>query len=100
MSFKVPCAFSLGGSRITVEEKEQVDNDPSCDGLAIYGKLLVQLRSGLSGDYRDYVFLHEMVHHILNQMQSKKNEEVFVCQFATFLHQALKTMEYSDDERK
>ena len=93
---RIPKSFMLGGQKITVEEKKIIDGNPDVDGMAIYNQQKIQLLTGTKGDYREFVFTHELVHHILNQMgeiKLRKNER-FVNLFATFLHQATKTSVY------
>lgn len=95
MSFKIPKSFELAGQHIAVVHKELLANDTSCDGYAIYNAQEIQLKTGMKPDYEGFVFCHELVHHILNQMGESelRNNEKFVNGFGTFLHQALKTME-------
>lgn len=90
---RIPKTFMLGGQTITVETKDKIDNNPDIDGQAMYSAGKILILSKLKGDYRDFVFIHELIHHILNSMNEdklKKNEK-FVDLFATFLHQYMKT---------
>ena len=90
---RIPKTFMLGGQTITVETKDKIDNNPDIDGQAMYSAGKIQILSKLKGDYRDFVFTHELIHHVLNSMNEdklKKNEK-FVNLFATFLHQYMKT---------
>jgi len=92
---RIPKTFMLGGQTITVETKDKIDNNPDIDGQAMYSAGKILILSKLKGDYRDFVFIHELIHHILNSMNEdklKKNEK-FVDLFATFLHQYMKTAE-------
>jgi len=92
--FTIPKTFNLGGQKITVKTVKQIGNYNTCDGMATYNKQLIELLSTNEGDYKEFVFFHELVHHILNQCGEDKLRvnEKFVNQFATFLHQAIKTM--------
>ncbi len=94
----IPDKFQLGGATINVEKVKQITGESSeCDGMALYCKSKIELKEDetFSIDYKEYIFYHELVHHIFNAMNEnelRKNEKI-VSQFATFLHQALKTME-------
>jgi len=98
IQLKIPSKFQLGGSTITVEKVKQVTGESSgYDGMAFYARGKIELKEDetCSNDYNEYMFFHELVHHIFNAMGEKelKNDEKIVSQFATFLHQAIKTME-------
>jgi len=90
---RIPKTFMLGGQTITVEAKDRIDNDTDIDGQAIYAEQKIKMLTKLKGDYRDFVFTHELVHHILDKMGERelRGNEKFVNLFATFLHQYMKT---------
>jgi len=53
----------------------------------------------MTQDRQGQVFCHELVHHILREMNdAKRDDEAFVDLFAALLHQALVTAEYEDDD--
>jgi len=92
--FIIPKTLCLGGQKISIKESGLIGNDTSCDGMAIYQDQLIEISKNIKGDYKEFVFFHELTHHILNQMGEVKlrSDEKFVNQFAAFLHQAIKTM--------
>jgi predicted SprT family Zn-dependent metalloprotease len=98
MKFVIPSKFQLGGTTINVLKVKQITNQSKeCDGMAFYAESKIELDDDekSSDDYKEYVFFHELVHHIFYQMAEdsmRKNEKI-TAQFATFLHQAIKTME-------
>lgn len=95
MTFKIPKSFQLGGQVIKVRTVDKMpDGNPTIDGLACYSEQEVLLNKRNQGEYAEYVFFHELVHHIYNQMgdDSSRSDEKNVSQFATFLHQAIKSM--------
>jgi len=98
IQLKIPSKFQLGGSTITVDKVKQITGEGlECDGMAFYCKSKIELKEDetFSNDYKEWVFFHELVHHIFGAMDEtelRKNEKI-VSQFATFLHQAIKTME-------
>lgn len=98
MEFQIPKTFELGGQTISIEFKDMIANTPGMDGQASYGEQLIELKNGMKPEYTQFVFFHELVHHILSQMGEDKlrGTEKFVNEFATFLHQAIKTMNRGD----
>lgn len=97
MNFKIPKKLSLGGREIEVKLVDVISKDLSIDGQARYAEQDILLQKGNKKEYTDFVFFHELTHHILDQMGERKlrGDERFVNLFATFLHQAVKTMEVS-----
>jgi hypothetical protein len=97
IQLKIPSKFQLGGSTVTVEKVKQITGEGlDCDGMAFYCKSKIELKEDetYSNDYKEWAFFHELVHHIFSAMDEtelRKNEKI-VSQFATFLHQAIKTM--------
>jgi len=98
MIFIIPKSLQLGGMTITVDKVKQITGEGlECDGMAFYARSKIELKEDetFSSDYKEWVFFHELVHHIFGAMDEselRKNEKI-VSQFATFLHQAIKTME-------
>ena len=98
MQFTIPKQLQLGGTTILVKNVDKCSETTNeTDGQALYGKSLIELKKSYewSQDYKDWVFFHELVHHIFYHMcedDLRKNENI-VSRFATFLQQAIKTME-------
>jgi len=95
MNFRIPSNFMLGGRKITVKHADVIDGDLTIDGQAIYSAQEIVLQNGHKKEYIEFVFFHELTHHILDQMGERKlrGDERFINLFSTFLHQAIKTME-------
>lgn len=98
MDFKIPAKFQLGGSTITVDMVKQVTGEGSAvDGMAIYAKRKIELRqdTDVPVEYTEFVFFHELLHHIFDAMGENKmrENEKLVNQMALLLHQSIKTME-------
>jgi hypothetical protein len=97
----IPASFQLGGSKIIVKKVAQITGEGTeCDGMAFYCESKIELKEDekFSEDYKEWVFYHELVHHIFNAMcedDLRKNEKL-VSQFATFLSQAMRTMKWKD----
>ena len=94
MQFNIPKSFVLGAQKIDVKYKEFPNGNSNADGFAGYSEQVVELKTNMKNDYMEFVFFHELVHHILNQTgdEELRIDEKFVNRFATFLHQAIKTM--------
>ena len=98
MKFSIPKKFKLGAITIAVNKVKKItDQTIDCDGMAFYDKSLIELKDNeeSSNDYKEYVFFHELVHHIFNVIEedSLRIDEKIVSRFAIFLHQAIRTME-------
>jgi Zn-dependent peptidase ImmA (M78 family) len=98
MDFKIPEKLQIGCSAITVKKVKQcTDCEIAVDGYAIYSQGVIELRQDdkHSEDYKNFVFFHELVHHVFDQMEEagmRKNEKL-VSMMARYLYQAIKTME-------
>ena len=94
----IPSKFQLGGTTITVEYVDKCSESSSdTDGQALYTKSKIELKKSdeCSQDYKEFVFYHELVHHIFYAMSEddlRKNESI-VNRFATLLQQFINTME-------
>lgn len=100
---EIPKRFKLMGQVITVHDAPRMDFDENASGMAHYRTMRIRLQTHcmehpLLDSDREKIFLHEVIHHILNVMEEDKlnNNEKFVNMFAGFLHQVLTTMEYDD----
>jgi len=98
---KIPKRFKLLGHSITVEYDPMLDGRNGCTGEARYTTNSIALQSNTDTFSRphsqqEHVFLHELTHHILNEMNEHdlRSNEKFVDVFSGLLHQALTTMEY------
>lgn len=98
MKFKIPTTFELGGRTIIVKDvKKCMGCDENVDGQAIYAKGIIELKDTMKSckEYREFVFFHELVHHIFNHLAYDKlaKNESLVDGFADSLQQVIKTME-------
>ena len=97
---KIPKKFKLGGMEITVEYDPELLAREDAQGAAVYRKNKIIIQPSVESQKRskkqlEHVFLHELVHYILDTMgeHELRTNERHVDLFATFLHQALTTME-------
>jgi len=101
MKFTIPTSLQLGGMTIEVQHVDKCrDNSIDVDGQARYADGIIEIKKGnetgkFTEQYKQYIFFHELVHHILNSISEEdlRHNEKFVSQFATMLYQAIKTME-------
>jgi predicted SprT family Zn-dependent metalloprotease len=97
----IPRRLKLLGRTITVEYDPMLDGRDGTVGEARYTSDSIALQPNTDTFRRpqtqlEQVFLHELVHYILNEMNEydlRRNEK-FVDVFAGLLHQALTTMEF------
>jgi len=98
MKFKIPSQFSLGCRSIKVVSVAKCSGcDDNVDGQAVYSRGVIELKDTTksSKEYRDFVFFHELVHHIFNFLAYDKlaKDEALTDRFADALYQVIKTME-------
>lgn len=98
---RIPQRFKLMGHTITVEYDPMLDGRNGALGEARYTTNSIALQPNTDTFNRpqstqEHVFLHELTHHILNEMNEHelRGNEKFVDVFSGLLHQALTTMEY------
>jgi hypothetical protein len=98
MKFDIPKKLQLGGININIEHVDKCfESGKETDGQALYAQSKIELLKSkeFSDDYKEWVFWHELIHHIFNAMaedELRKNEKI-ISQIATFLQQAIRTME-------
>jgi predicted SprT family Zn-dependent metalloprotease len=97
----IPRRLKLLGRTITVEYDPMLDGRDGMVGEARYTSDSIALQPNTDTFRRpqthlEQVFLHELVHYILNEMNEYdlRDNEKFVDVFAGLLHQALTTMEF------
>lgn len=107
MNFKIPKAFYLHGQRIVVNGVDHIGAENGTLGEARIAKNEIVLQNNSNGYARsasqiEQTFLHELVHFILSHMDQEElcGEEKFVNGFASLLHQAMVTMEYTAEKSK
>ena len=96
---KIPKSFKLHGQEITVKYDEEITQKYDDTGQSYFRKneiILQPLNGHNKAERIEQIFLHEMVHFILHEMNNYelRDNEVFVNLFSTILHQALETMDY------
>lgn len=99
MDFNIPKAFTLGGVKHVVEIQQMVGHEGDFGQYDPVTKV-IQIAQTCSGrgvpqSFQQQIFLHELVHAILNTMRKDDlyDDESFVNTFASFLNEAINTME-------
>lgn len=99
---QIPKSFKLHGITYRVVIKDDHSSRTDNLGTASYRFDDITLQSvvpgaPMSSERQAQVFFHELVHHILREMGSKKrDDEHFVDLFASLLHQALSSASYEE----
>ena len=102
MDFNIPKAFTLGGVEHVVEIQQVVGYEQDFGQYDPVRKVIQIAQICGSRDvpqsFQQQTFLHELVHAILNTMRKDDlyDDESFVNTFASFLNEAINTMEYAD----
>ena len=101
MAMQIPKRFKLLGHTIEVEYDPMLDGRNGILGEARYTSNTIALQPNTDtykrpDSQQEHVFLHELTHHILNEMNEHElnGNEKFVDVFSGLLHQALTTMEF------
>lgn len=101
MDFRIPTSFSIGGELFTVSFVENcTEKDSAVDGQAAYsrGKIEIKTNPKETEEYKEFVFLHELVHVLCYAIEEDKlrTNEAFTSRLARALHQVVKTATFSD----
>jgi len=102
--FRIPDSFQLHGITFAVRYDSNLCRDTDHTGEARYRTAEIVLNAPNTNwppqNLLDQTFCHELVHMILNEMQSKlHSDESHVDLFASLLHQFLITAEYGEDTK-
>jgi hypothetical protein len=98
---RIPSSFELHGMTYNIKMLDNLaaEDDRAGEIAYRYNEIRIQnVMKGVSIDEnrQGQVFCHELVHAILDEMQSKlRSDETFVDLFGSLLHQALITCAYS-----
>lgn len=99
MDFNIPKAFTLGGVEHVVEIQHTVRDGQDFGQYDPIRKAIQIAQTcgsrGVPQSFQQQTFLHELVHAILNTMRKDDlyDDESFVNTFASFLNEAINTME-------
>lgn len=98
MKFTIPSRFTLGSVEHTVEVNETVGDDLDFGQYDSVGKVKIAKRvstADVSDSKMKQTFFHELTHAILITMRKDElnEDESFVNTFASFLYEAIDTME-------
>lgn len=93
MDLKIPKEFYIFNEKYKVRQYKKIDDEGSW-GEHDFNINTIKLLRGLEDNQKERTFLHEVMHCVLEQLSYDKlsQDEKFVDQIATALHQVLKTM--------
>jgi len=87
---EIPERVKIGGIIYTVRLMDNVsEEDRQVDGYILYDKQEIRIKKGMPEDYTGKVFLHEVLHGVLN-FCALEQDEAIVERLANCLHQVLK----------
>jgi len=102
---RIPKSFKIGGRKIVIEYDDKLDVNTGHIGRALLNQDKIILQpNGENTAYSISVlgetFLHELIHWLLcmsGENETLGGNEKFINIMASFLYQALTTMEYDND---
>lgn len=104
--FKIPKAFTLFGTRYTVERDETLALGSQALGTADFNNNAIKIMPSLdhfpiSREKQEEVFCHELTHIILERVAGAEltHDENLVDLVGSCIHQFIKTAEYPLEER-
>lgn len=88
----IPGKVKVAGVVYTVTEQEviEINGNRNYQGACDCGQTEIQILSSLSESRKEQVFVHELVHAILNEAGYDEHDEELVTRFSIGLHQVLK----------
>jgi hypothetical protein len=87
---KVTDKVKIGGQTYDIKLLPQCTTENRmCDGQILYDKGIVELRNDLQGEYKEYVFTHEIIHGIF-EFCGLEQDENMVDRIARALHMVIK----------
>lgn len=102
--FKIPAKFTVGGQEIIVKTVEKLRGGVLGECCISDGRIDLAITSNdgelsVSQSSMQNTFFHELVHCILDTMGEKElsSNEKFVCTFAGFLTEAMRSMENNNE---
>lgn len=88
----IPKVVKVAGIPYEVVEKAYVEFNDNANalGCCIYDKALIEVKSTMSEERKEEVFVHELFHAILNEAGFDEHDEDFVNRASKVLYQVLK----------
>lgn len=88
----LPNKVKIAGIEYEVREKEYVEFNENANalGVCVYDKALIEVKSTMSNERKEEVFVHELFHAILNEAGFDEHDEDLVNRASKVLYQVLK----------
>lgn len=102
MEIRIPTKLQVGGMEVNIVYEELINYGNTCGECSVGGgyiKLAKNIGAGAQSETsQQNTFVHELVHCILDTMGKPdlSADEQFVCSFASFLLEAVKSMEFTE----
>lgn len=86
---KIPKKVKVGGITYKVKEVKKPDKDKNIHGIQCQGKQIIELKKSLPKEYKEKVFIHELVHALFDFLMWEQRENT-VETLAQALHMVIK----------
>ena len=88
----IPGEVKIGGITYVVSLVDEVEEEREHDGRINYVRQTIKIKSGLAKDYTEQVFLHEVLHGVMDHcgIDLGDNNENITERLANTLYQVLK----------
>ena len=81
--------INVCGVNYEVLQLDEVDNNPSCLGLCVYEKSLIQIKKGISIERKKQTLIHELLHAMLYEAGYYEHDENQVDNLSVVLNQVI-----------
>ncbi|MCP1355075.1 ImmA/IrrE family metallo-endopeptidase [Aneurinibacillus migulanus] len=85
----------VAGVDYTIEQADELNNDPGDMGECIYQKALIRIKSNMSIDKQNQTLVHEILHACIEEAGFSEQDEDFVNRVGIVLHQVLRDNDFS-----
>ena len=86
----ITSSVKIGGITYKVKEcAAPSEEDPNVDGQILYSKQELRLKSEMAEEYKENVFIHEIIHGVLELIGVEQDENL-VIRLSNAIHQVIK----------
>ncbi|WP_338651628.1 ImmA/IrrE family metallo-endopeptidase [Lysinibacillus sp. Y5S-8] len=86
----IPLQVNVAGIDYTVQYQEEILKKHSLMGQVIYAESVIEIDQSMSKSKQEQVFVHELVHAMLNEAGYEEQDEEMVNRLSIVLYQVLK----------
>ena len=95
MGDNIPQHIKIGAINYNVFQLENLQRDQALLGQILYNQATIQLENGLSGDRKEQIFVHEVLHGCFREAGIEEQDEDIINRVSIILHQVLKDNDFS-----